>query len=82
MMPLISQRSVAAGTSGAAGAPTTRDAQAAKVSVVPGIKWAFSESLHLISIEIFLSFSTVALVFLVKSSNQIRYVVPVSIARF
>ena len=82
MMALISQHSVAAGTSGAAGAPTTRDSQAAKVSVIPDVKWAFSERLHLISIEIFLSFSTIALVFLVKQSNQIRYVVPVSIARF
>ena len=41
MMPLISQRSVAAGTSGAAGAPTTLDSQAAKVSVIPDVKWAF-----------------------------------------
>jgi len=45
MMALISQRSVVAETSGVAGAPTTRDSQAAKVCVIPGVKWAFSERL-------------------------------------
>ena len=70
MMALISQCSVAAGTSGAAGAPTTRDSYAAKVCVIPGVKWAFSERVPLISIDIFLILGTVALAFLVKPSNQ------------
>ncbi len=82
MMALLSQRSVVAETSGVAGAPTTRDSQAAKVCVIPGVKWAFSERLPLISIEIFLIFGIDTLAFLVKPSNQICYVVPVFIARF